>query len=70
MWWCGGRIENVGGWLDWREGFCENRPHAPPAFGTNGDVGVRVLCGENEEWIDGNAIDVENVLSTGEAGEL
>ena len=29
-----------------------------------------MLCGENEEWIDGNAINVENVLCTGEASDL
>ena len=29
-----------------------------------------VLCGKDEEWVDWTAIDVENVLCAGEAGEL
>ena len=29
-----------------------------------------MLCGEGEEWVNWTAIDVENVLCAGEAGEL
>ena len=65
VWQRGERIENVSGRLDWQEGFGEGRPHAHPTSGADGDVGVRVLSGENEEWIDGNAVNVENVLCTG-----
>ncbi len=58
-------IDDIGGWLDGEEGFCGGRPHAPSASGTDGDVGVRVLCGEYKEWIDRNTINVENVMCAG-----
>ena len=29
-----------------------------------------VLCGKDEKWVNWTAIDVENVLCAGEAGEL
>ena len=63
-------IDGVGGWFDGGDGFCDSRPHAPSASGADGDVGVGVLCGEDEEWVDRTAIDVENVMCAGEAGEL
>ena len=70
VWWGGEGIENVGGWFDGGEGFCESRPHASSASVTDSDVGVRVLYGEYKEWIDRNAINVENVMCAGEAGKL
>ena len=70
VWWGNEGIDDIGGWLDGGEGFCEGRPHAPSASGADGDVGVGVLYGEDEEWVDRNAINVENVMCTGEARKL
>ena len=68
MGWCGEWIDNElnasgGGW--WGECFRDGRPHAPSASGTDGDVGVSMVVGESEKWINGAVIDVKNVLDAG-----
>ena len=64
--WRGKRINNnVDVFGSGGESFCDSRPHAPSASGTDSDVGVSVVVGESEEWINGAVIDVKNVLDAG-----
>ena len=50
-------------WLGGRgDGLCDGRPHATFASRTDGNIGVSVMMSENEKWIDGLVVDVENVV--------
>ena len=47
------------------DSLADGGPHAASASGTDGDIGVSMLRSENEEWVDGFVINVEDVLSAG-----
>ena len=71
MGWCDKRIDNdVDVFGSGGECLRDSRPHTPSASGADGDVGVGMLCSEDKEWVDRDAINVENVMCAGEAGEL
>ena len=63
VWWS---EEGVDGFVSWPggrgNGFGNGRPHATSASRTDGDIGVSVMMSENEKWIDGLVVDVENVV--------
>ena len=65
------------GWsAEWVNGFvgrfgtggdslADGGPHAASASGTDGNIGVSMMRSENEKWVDGLVINVENGLSAG-----
>ena len=68
MWWSD---EGVDGFVSWPggrgDGLRDGRPHATSASRTDGDIGVSVMMSENEKWIDGIVVDVEDVVWAGKA---
>ena len=61
--------EWVNGFVSWfgTGGDClgDGGPHAASASRTDGNIGVSMVRSENEKWVDGLVINVENVLGAG-----
>ena len=58
-WWSDEWVDGFVGWFGiGRDGFADGGPHAASASRADCDVGVSVLKGENEEWMDGFVINV------------
>ena len=59
MRWSDEWVDEFVGWFGiGRDGFADGGPHAASASRADCDVGVSVLRGENEEWMDGFMINV------------
>ena len=58
-WWSDEGLDGFIGWFGIRrDGFANGGPHTASASRADCDVGVSVIRGENEEWMDGFVINV------------